>query len=157
MRVEEERCQTGNCKMHLKARGPHMFDNTPVLMGQENHVGGSPLEVLGSILNEQISHVLGKQSYLATVSHWGLLFHPMSYHGGGRFFPSRVWPEHTMRPARCIEEAQECPQECSSQCLLTLVTAPLSDVDKDVLLGFTRFTPPGGLRGVAQDIATVWA
>lgn len=35
-----------------------MFDNAPVLMGQENDVGGPLLEMLGLILNEQISCVL---------------------------------------------------------------------------------------------------
>lgn len=43
--------------MHLSASWAHMFDNAPVLMGQENHVGGSLLEMLGLILNEQISCV----------------------------------------------------------------------------------------------------
>lgn len=40
----------------------------------------------------------------------------------------------------------------------TRVTAPLSDVDKDVLLGFTRFSPwgnSGSREAVTQDIATV--
>lgn len=45
-----------NCKMHLNARETRMFENA--LMGQENHVGGSLLEMLVLILNEQISCVL---------------------------------------------------------------------------------------------------
>lgn len=58
--IMEKQQQIGDCKIHLNARGAHMFDNTPDLMGQENHVGGSPVEVLGLILNEQISCVFGE-------------------------------------------------------------------------------------------------
>ena len=47
-------------KIHLNAREARMFDNALVLMGQQNHEGGSPLEKLGLILNEQISCVLGE-------------------------------------------------------------------------------------------------
>ena len=50
----------GYRKMNLITRGARMFDNIPVLMRQENHVGGSPLEVLGLLVNEQISCVLGE-------------------------------------------------------------------------------------------------
>lgn len=54
---------------------------------------------------------------------------------------SCVWLYTHDAPWYFIEEAQECTQEWPSKCLLTLWTALLSDVDKDILLGFTRFTP----------------
>lgn len=42
---------------------------------KKNHVGCSPVEVMGSMLNEQISCVLVEWSLLAAVSCWGLLLY----------------------------------------------------------------------------------
>lgn len=106
---------------------------------KKNHVGCFPVEVMGSMLNEQISCVLVEWSLLAAVSCWGLLLY-------------------------CIVESPPPPKLClASNTRFTLlfhwrgtgmhigmplgvfvdtrVTTPLSDVDKDVLLGFTRFSP----------------
>ncbi len=79
------------------------------------------------------------------------------YHGGCvEFFQSCVWQKHTMCPVISLRRHRNAHRN-APQSVCWHSWSWLSDVDKDVLLGFTRFTPwrhSGSCQAVTQDIAT---
>lgn len=120
------------------------------------HCSFSGSDAFGLKMNEQISCRLGEWSQLGIA--------PQFLHDGG--FPLSF----IMGRGGCVEFSQVVfglntllfhwrgagMYAGMPECLLTLVTAPLSVVDKGVLLGFTRFTgeTQGGCDALTQDIAT---
>lgn len=122
---------------------------------KKNHVGCFPVEVMGSMLNEQISCVLVEWSLLAAVSCWGLLLYCIVESPPP---PSCVWLQTRDSPCYSTEEAQECTQECPSECLLTLVWPLHSQMSTKTFcwdsLGSLPGEDSGSCEAVTQDIAT---
>lgn len=74
------------------------------------------------------------------------------------FFQTCVWPKHTMHPVISLKRRWNAHRN-APQCVCWHSWSRLSDVDKDILLEFNRFTPwrnSASCEAVTWDIATYY-
>lgn len=119
----ETRKRCGEAVVHLSAREAHMFDKAPVLMGQENHVGGSLLEMyawywMNKLAVSSVNKACWPQFPLGGLPSCCIIGIVLSFFW---IFLKLCLAETHDAPCYFIEEALECTQECPSVCLLTLM------------------------------------